>query len=212
MNVKQAELMIRAIAESVSKNREWLTNLDVAIGDGDHGTNLARGFDKMIEKFNTLKYEFPADIFKDVAMMMMSVVGGSSGPLYGSFFVKMAMRFRGSEDISPELFGEALSDGVNGVISLGKASVGDKTMLDTLVPACEICKSTLNEEGDIVFALTKALEEATKGAERTIPLLAKKGRASFLGDKSIGHKDPGAASSVIIIEAMLKSFTSQYIK
>ena len=199
--------MIRSIAESVSKNKEWLTELDAAIGDGDHGINLSRGFEKAIEKFNTIKYEFPADVFKDVAMMLMSAVGGSSGPLYGSFFVKMAMKFRGSEDISPELFGEALSDGVNGVMSLGKASCGDKTMLDALVPACEICKSALAEEGDIVYALKKALDAATIGAESTIPLIAKKGRASFIGDKSTGHKDPGAASSVIIIEAMLKSFS-----
>ena len=207
MNAKQAELMIKAIAKSVSKNKNWLTKLDAVIGDGDHGINLSRGFDKSIEKFSILKYEFPAEVFKDVAMMLMSEVGGSSGPLYGSFFVKMAMRFRGCESISPELFGEALSDGVNGVISLGKASIGDKTMLDTLVPACDACKSALAEEGDIVYALTKAFDAAIIGAEGTIPLIAKKGRASFLGDKSIGHKDPGAASSVIIIEAMLKSFS-----
>ena len=199
--------MIKAIASSISENKDWLTELDAAIGDGDHGVNLSRGFDKAIEKFSTLKYEFPSDVFKDVAMMLMSAVGGSSGPLYGSLFVKMAMRFRGSEDISPELFGDAFSDGVNGVMSLGKASCGDKTMLDALVPACEVCKSALAEEGDIVYALKKALDAAVQGAESTIPLHAKKGRASYIGDKSIGHKDPGAASSVIIIEAMLKSFS-----
>ena len=204
--------MIRSIAESVSKNKEWLTELDMAIGDGDHGINFARGFNKAIEKFSTIKYEFPAEVFKDVAMMLMSVVGGSSGPLYGSFFVKMAMRFRGSEDISPKMFGEALSDGVYGVMSLGKASCGDKTMLDALMPACEICKSILAEEGDIVCALKKALDAAVIGAESTIPLIAKKGRASFIGDRSIGHKDPGAASSVIIIEAMLKSFSGTDLK
>ena len=199
--------MIRAITESISKNKEWLTDLDAAIGDGDHGVNLSRGFEKAIEKFSTYKYEFPSDVFKDVAMTLMSTVGGSSGPLYGSFFVKMAMRFRGSENISHELFVEAICDGVNGVISLGKASCGDKTMLDALIPACEACKSALTEEDDIVYALSKALEAATKGAEDTIPLLAKKGRASFEGVNSVGHKDPGAASSVIIIEAMLKSFS-----
>jgi dihydroxyacetone kinase-like protein len=145
-------------------------------------------------------------------MVLMSVVGGSSGPLYGSFFVKMAMRFRGSEDISPELFGQAFSDGISGIISLGKASLGDKTMLDSLIPACEVYKSALTEKGDIVYALTKALEAANSGAEGTIQLLAKKGRSSFLSDKSVGHKDPGAASSVIIIEAILKSFIGPELK
>jgi dihydroxyacetone kinase-like protein len=212
MNAKQAEFMIKAIAKSVSKNKNWLTKLDAAIGDGDHGINLSRGFDKSIKKFSMLKYDFPAEVFKDVAMMPMSAVGGSAGPLYGSFFVKMALRFRGCESISPELFTEALSDGVNGVISLGKASVGDKTMLDTLVPASNACKLAFAEEGDIIFALNKALEAAVIGAEETIPLIAKKGRASFIGDKSIGHKDPGAASSVIIIEAMLKSFSGLELK
>jgi dihydroxyacetone kinase-like protein len=207
MNAKQAEFMIRAIAESASKNKEWLTGLEAAVGDGDHGTNLARGFDKAIEKFNALKYECPAEIFKDVAMTLMSAVGGSSGPLYGSFFVKMAMRFRGSEDVSPELIGEALCDGVTGVMSLGKASCGDKTMLDALIPACEVCRSALTTEGDIVSAFKEALLAAIRGAESTIPLIARKGRASFIGDRSIGHKDPGAASSAIIIEAMFKSFT-----
>jgi len=204
--------MIRAIAENISKNGEWLTELDVAIGDGDHGTNLTRGFNKAIEKFSTYKYELPSEIFKDVAMMLMSVVGGSSGPLYGSFFVKMAMRFRGFEDVSPELLGDALSDGVNGVISLGKASCGDKTMLDALIPACESYKSALAEGGDVIYAFAKAYEAACQGAESTIPLQAKKGRASFFGDRSIGHKDPGAASSVLIIEAMYKHYAGSDTK
>jgi len=205
MNAKQAKSMIKAIADNISENKDWLTELDTAIGDGDHGINMAQGFGKAIEKIGMFDYELPSEVFKDAAMMLMSAVGGSSGPLFGSFFVKMAMRFRGSEKISPELFGEALSDGVNGVISLGRASVGEKTMLDALTPACEAYKSALLEKNDMVYALTKALEAAKQGVENTIPLIAKRGRISFLGDKTKGHKDPGAASSALIIEAMLKT-------
>jgi len=212
MNAKQAILMVKVIAENISKNKEWLTDLDTVIGDGDHGNNLAQGFDRAAEKISALKNELPTEIFREVAMTLMSAVGGSSGPLYGSFFVKMAMRFRGTEEISPELFGKALSDGVKGVMALGKASVGDKTMLDTLVPACEQYNSALAEENDITYALSKAFEAAKQGAESTISLLAKKGRASFYGEKSVGHKDPGAASSAIIIEAMLMSITNPDIK
>lgn len=204
MDVKQTKLMIKAIADSISKNQEWLTELDAAIGDGDHGVNLARGFNNAYRRIseNSLPYE----IFRDVAMMLMSEVGGSSGPLFGSFFVKMAMKFRNLESVSPELFGEAFSDGVNGVISLGKASPGDKTMLDALVPACEAFKSALLKESNMVYALTEAHKAAKQGAEDTVPLIAKRGRASFLGEKTKGHKDPGAASSALMIEAMLKAF------
>ncbi|MCL1941516.1 MAG: dihydroxyacetone kinase subunit DhaL [Synergistaceae bacterium] len=195
--------MIKAIANSISENKDWLTGLDAAIGDGDHGANLANGFDKAKEK--AVGHDLPSEVFKEVAMTLMSAVGGSSGPLFGSFFVKMAMKFRSERDVSPELFGEAFSDGVNGIISLGRASLGDKTMLDALIPACEAYKSALAEKSDMARALTKASEAAKRGAEDTIPLIAKRGRASFLGENSKGHKDPGAASSALIIEAMLKA-------
>ena len=204
MNVKQAEKMIRSIANAISKNKEWLTKLDVAIGDGDHGINLALGFEKAKRRLG--EHGLPSEVFKDAAMALMSVGGGSSGPIFGSFFVKMAMRFRNAEEISPELFAEAFSDGVNGVATLGKAAAGDKTMLDALAPACEAYKTAVSEKSDMVYALTKALEAAKQGAEDTIPLIAKKGRAGFLGKKTKGHKDPGAASAALIIEAMLESF------
>ena len=206
MNARQAASMINAIADSISKKKKWLTELDAAIGDGDHGTNLAKGFDKAREKL--VEYKLPSDVFKDVAMTLMSTVGGSSGPLFGSFFVKMAMRFRNSEEISPEIFADAFSDGVNGVMSLGKSSVGDKTMLDALAPACEAYKSALSEKNDMVYALGKASGAAKQGAKDTVPLIAKRGRASFFGEMSIGHKDPGAASSALMIEAMLKAMVS----
>ena len=207
MNANQSKSMIKAIVGIISKNKEWLTALEVAIGDGDHGINMALGFDKAGEIVSASNNELPSEIFKDMAMMLMSSIGGSSGPLYGSFFVKMAMRFRDAEEISPELFGEALSDGVNGVISLGKASLGDKTMLDVLAPACEAYKSALSEKNDIVYALAKAKDAAYKGVEDTIPLIAKRGRTSFAGQNSKGHKDPGAVSSALIIEAMLNSLS-----
>ena len=207
MNAKQAKSMIKAIADSISQNKDWLTELDAAIGDGDHGVNMAQGFEKATEKISMFNYELPSEVFKDAAMMLMSAVGGSSGPLFGSFFVKMAMRFRGAEVVSPELFGEALSDGVNGVISLGRASVGEKTMLDALIPACEAYNCAVLERSNMVYALTKACEAAKQGAEDTVQLVAKRGRISFLGDKTKGQKDPGAVSSALIIEAMLKTFS-----
>lgn len=204
MNAKQAEAMIKFMAAGIGEHKDTLTALDAEIGDADHGINMARGFDRVTDKMSIARYELPAEVFKDVAMMLMSAVGGSAGPLYGSFFVKMAMRFRGEESISPELFGLALSDGVNGVMSLGKGVRGDKTMLDALIPACDAYNKAVDDGDNIENALKKAFEAAKEGAEATIPLVARKGRASYLGERSAGHKDPGAASSVIIIESMLK--------
>lgn len=204
MNAKQAEAIIKIMAADIEAHKDELTELDAAIGDADHGVNMARGFGRALEKMGIARYELPTEVFKDVAMMLMSAVGGSAGPLYGNFFVKMAMRFRGEANISPELFGSAFSDGVSGVMALGKGARGDKTMLDALIPACEAYNAAVKSGGDIKSGLEAALQAARDGAEATIPMIAHKGRASYLGERSIGHKDPGAASSVIIVEAMLK--------
>lgn len=204
MNVKVAENIIKIMAASIEEHKDTLTELDSAIGDADHGINMSRGFTRVIEKMGIARYELPAEIFKDVAMMLMSVVGGSAGPLYGNFFVKMAMRFRGEAEISPALFGEAFKDGVNGVMALGKGVVGDKTMLDALCPACDAYNAAVTAGSDFTGALEKALAAAKNGAEGTIPMIARKGRASYLGERSIGHKDPGAASAVLLVESMLK--------
>lgn len=204
MNAKQAEAIIREMARLIEEHKDELTELDAAIGDADHGTNMARGFSKSLEKMSVGRYELPTEVFKDVAMMLMSAVGGSAGPLFGNFFVKMAMRFRGSPEISPEEFGLAFADGVAGVVALGKSALGEKTMLDALIPACEAYNGAIKSGADFEGSLKKALEAAKVGAEATIPLVARKGRASYLGERSAGHKDPGAASSVLIVEAMQK--------
>jgi dihydroxyacetone kinase-like protein len=188
---------IRAFAAEVAEHREELVRLDTAIGDGDHGTNMNRGMTAAVEKLGD-----EADIgavLKGVAMTLISKVGGASGPLYGTLFLQMGTAAAGKTELDLAGFAEALEAGVSGVQKRGRAEPGDKTMIDALLPAVEALKGG----GSFEDAETAARE----GMEATTPLEARKGRASYLGPRSVGHQDPGATSSYLLLRAARATFS-----
>ena len=194
---------LEAAAASFDENKDRLTELDSAIGDGDHGANMARGFQAVRAKLPEFAGKDIGTVFKTVAMTLISTVGGASGPLYGTFFLQAAGPAKGKAELSAADLAASFETGLVGVINLGKAAVGDKTMIDVLTPAVQALSASAG--GGLGAALGKAVEAARKGADSTIPLVARKGRASYLGERSAGHLDPGAASSVLLLEALAKT-------
>ena len=191
-----AHVALEKLASILEEKKEYLTDLDSAIGDADHGINMNRGFKKVMEKFQGKEYADFAEIFRDVAMTLMSAVGGSAGPLYGTFFMKTGQALAGKKEATAEEFASAMQEGLNGIMTLGKSSPGDKTMVDALLPAIEALRTNT---GDDRAAWTAAADAAEEGMKGTIPMLAKRGRSSYLGERSIGHQDPGATSSWFLI-------------
>jgi phosphoenolpyruvate---glycerone phosphotransferase subunit DhaL len=189
---------IERLAGSIEREQEHLTELDAAIGDGDHGANMARGFKAVREKIAQGKSETPADLFKLVAMTLISTVGGASGPLYGTFFLEASKAAGDARALDLASLRTVLAAGLAGVRMRGKAVPGDKTMVDALTPAVD----ALVGDGDLRKVLEAAAVAAADGAEQTRPLVAHKGRASYLGERAIGHKDPGAASSVLLFATL----------
>ncbi|MEJ2632401.1 MAG: dihydroxyacetone kinase subunit DhaL [Acidihalobacter sp.] len=189
---------IERLTGSIEREQEHLTELDAAIGDGDHGANMARGFKAVREKIAQGKSETPADLFKLVAMTLISTVGGASGPLYGTFFLEASKAAGDARALDLASLHTVLAAGLAGVRMRGKAVPGDKTMVDALTPAVD----ALVGDGDLRKALEAAAVAAADGAEQTRPLVAHKGRASYLGERAIGHKDPGAASSVLLFASL----------
>jgi len=187
-------------AASFQQHKDELTQLDAAIGDADHGANMARGFNAVQGKLASLQGQDLGAIFKSVAMTLISTVGGASGPLYGTFFLQAAAAAAGKTSLAPPDLFAVFQAGLQGLMNRGKASVGDKTMVDALVPAVAALKPE-GEEG-LAKLLDRAVAAAKAGAESTVPLVAKKGRASYLGERSAGHKDPGATSTVLLLEAL----------
>jgi phosphoenolpyruvate---glycerone phosphotransferase subunit DhaL len=188
-------------AEIFNTERERLTQLDSDIGDGDHGENIARGFAAVVAKLPA--EGDPAFLFKNAAMTLISTVGGASGPLYGSFFLDASKASAGLAEITQEDWVRILEAAVKGVQNRGKAMPGDKTMVDALVPAVDAAR-----DGDLVSALRKSADAAAAGAEATVPMIAKKGRASYLGERSVGHLDPGAVSSQLLLTALVAAAES----
>ncbi|GAQ19092.1 PTS-dependent dihydroxyacetone kinase, ADP-binding subunit DhaL [Oceanobacillus picturae] len=182
--------------EKMQENKPYLTTLDQPIGDGDHGINMARGFQEVENKVTKETYETPADVLKDVAMTLMSKVGGASGPLFGTAFLKLSTAVKGSETISYEAFVNGIEQAVAGVKQRGKAEAGEKTMVDVWYPVSE----ALTEEQD--FSAEVLSETAKQAMENTKDMLATKGRAAYFKDKSQGHIDPGSASSFYLFEAL----------
>jgi dihydroxyacetone kinase-like protein len=178
-----------------------LTDLDAAIGDGDHGENMRRGFTAIEKKLETT--EPPADLaafFKFVGMTLLSSVGGAAGPLYGGFFLALSKASTGKETLSKAELAQVLTEGLADIQRRGKAQLGDKTMVDALSPALDAFRAS--PDGDLKLAMEAAAEQAHSSAEATVPLLARKGRASYLGERSIGHQDPGATSSWLLLRAL----------
>ena len=192
---------IRLAAEVFHGEKEHLTALDSAIGDADHGINMDRGFQAVLAKLPTYPQDDVGAILKGVGMTLMSTVGGASGPLYGSFFLQLGNATAGKADISVEDFAAALDNGVARVQGLGKAEPGDKTMLEALLPAQAAIHRAADEGESPSEALGAGAAAAEEGVAATIPLVARKGRASYLGDRSAGHQDPGATSTHLLLKA-----------
>lgn len=185
-----------------SENRELLTELDAAIGDADHGLNMDRGFGEVVKKLPTVEDKDIGTILKTVGMALLAKVGGASGPLYGTFFIRAATVAMKKESLTLSEFVDVLQAGVDGVVSRGKAIAGDKTMCDVWWDVIAEAKAASERSDDIPEALKAMAFAAASGAEKTIPMQAKKGRASYLGERSIGHQDPGATSTKLMIETL----------
>jgi dihydroxyacetone kinase-like protein len=191
---------IKAVASMISENSKYLTELDSAIGDADHGANMDRGFKAVMNKMPEISDKDIGTIFKTVGMTLISTVGGAGGPLYGTLFLQAGLKTTGKMELSAADWAEALEAALNGVIMRGKAQLGDKTMVDALTPAVNALKQAVQENRSISEALNGSAEAARQGMEATIPLVARKGRASYLGERSAGHQDPGATSSYMILK------------
>lgn len=190
-------------AEVLKENKSYLTDLDAAIGDADHGTNMDRGFTKVAEKLPGVADKDIGNIMKTVGMTLISSVGGASGPLYGTFFMRGGMAVDAKEELSDADLVAMLQGAVNGVKERGRAQLGDKTMIDALLPAVAALQEGVDNGKDATGAMADAVAAAEQGMKDTIPLQARKGRASYLGERSIGHQDPGATSSYLILNALL---------
>jgi len=197
---------IKAVASTISQNSVYLTELDSAIGDADHGANMVRGFNAVINKMPEISDKDIGTIFKTVGMTLLSTVGGAGGPLYGTLFLQAGMKTAGKMELSLADWTEAVDAALSGIVMRGKAQVGDKTMVDALTPALNSLKESVQENLPIHKALDASAEAAKKGMEATIPLVARKGRASYLGERSAGHQDPGATSSYLILKAAAETW------
>lgn len=187
----------------VKENEEYLTDLDRAIGDGDHGTNMARGLAKVAALAEAEDFPSIDAYLKKVGMTLVSTVGGASGPLYGTFFLRMSGPLKGIENADATDVGEALRAGVEGVVARGKAELADKTMYDAWAPALEAFDSKASE--GLAVALAAAAAGAAQGRDATKDLIARKGRASYLGERSQGHIDPGSTSTTMLVEAAART-------
>ncbi len=193
---------IKNIGEAIKENKELLTDLDTAIGDSDHGINMSKGFTVVLDKLDGMGDKDCGTILKTVAMTLISTVGGASGPLYGTAFLKASLVVNGKVYIDRQDTIQMLYEAIEGIKTRGKADKGDKTMLDALIPAYEVLKESIENGEEIIIAFEKAETAAREGMEYTKTISARKGRASYLGERSIGHQDPGATSSYIIIKAI----------
>jgi dihydroxyacetone kinase-like protein len=194
---------IAEYAEVIAEHRQELVALDRAIGDADHGTNMDRGMQKAVEKLEATEGDDIGALLKVVGMALVSSVGGAAGPLYGTLFLQMGAATAGRSELDLDGWTAALEAGVKGVQARGKAEPGDKTMLDALLPAV----AALESGGELADALRRSAEAAAEGMRQTIPLEARKGRASYLGPRSVGHQDPGATSSHLLIESAASALT-----
>jgi dihydroxyacetone kinase-like protein len=201
--------IFRQIQETIAEHAEELTTLDRAIGDGDHGTNLTRGFNAALQKVEMLEDQALANVIKTAAMTLISTVGGAAGPLYGTALLRFSTTLQGKESKDPNALVAAFAAAIEGVKQRGKSTTGEKTMLDALVPAYEALQSAIRAGATIPSAFVQAAAAAKAGAEATIPMLATKGRASYLGERSIGHQDPGATSSWYILQAVADTLVAR---
>ena len=190
MNTEKLIATIRKAGAKIEAEKDFLTELDNVIADGDHGINLARGFGEVDKKLDALADKEPGDVLKTVGMTLVSTVGGASGPLYGTGFMKMGAAVKGKADVDVPSFLEGLQAAIEGIMQRGRSTKGEKTMLDSMIPAKEAMESKWNETQDAAW----------EGVEYTKTIAATKGRASYIGERSIGHQDPGATSFTMVLE------------
>ncbi|MCX7851933.1 MAG: dihydroxyacetone kinase subunit DhaL [Caldilineales bacterium] len=200
---------LQCYRQVVGENKDYLTQLDAAIGDADHGANMDRGFAAVLEKMPTVAAKDIGAILKMTGMTLVATVGGAGGPLYGTFFMRAGATVDGKMELSPLEFLAALEAGLAGVQQRGKATTGEKTMVDALTPACQALRRALEAGQPLSAALQQAAQAAEEGMKATIPMLATKGRASYLGERSIGHQDPGATSSYLLFRCAADCFANK---
>ena len=201
--------VIREMAATMEENRRYLTKLDSEIGDGDHGNNMNRGFQAALESLDGADPSTPADVLKAVSMALIRKVGGAAGPFYGTAFLKASAALGDKEEVSAEDAAEVLAAALGGIKQLGKAEVGDKTIVDALEPAVEAAKEAAGG-GSVAGVFRSAADAAKEGAESTAPLTARKGRASYLGARASGHQDPGATSTYMLLDAAARALEGSY--
>jgi phosphoenolpyruvate---glycerone phosphotransferase subunit DhaL len=199
---EQALAWIRRTAAVVEENAAALTRLDAAIGDGDHGTNMARGFRAVLQRLDGLSDKDFSSVFRAVSMALIGKVGGAAGPLYGSFYLGMGKELGSAEEAGDAELAAALRAGYDAVVARGRAQLEDKTMLDAWDPALRALDGALADGVELGPALDRAAAAAEEGMKATIPMVARKGRASYLGERSKDHQDPGATSSRLIVQAL----------
>lgn len=191
---------IKSFGAVIAEKKGYLTELDSAIGDADHGTNMDRGMRAALKKLDGAPAGDIGASLKTVGMALVSSVGGAGGPLYGTLFLQMGTALSGKGEMTPPDWSDALTAAVKGVQARGKAELEDKTMIDALIPARDAFSEAVNDGADFTDALRRSAEAAERGMEGTVPLVARKGRASYLGERSAGHQDPGATSSYLLLK------------
>ena len=196
---------IERYAAQIAEQKDYLTQLDAAIGDADHGANMNRGLQAVLAKNADLRNADIGALLKGVAMTLISTVGGASGALYGTFFLQASTIAGNRTELSPSEFGSVLEKGLAGIVLRGKATIGDKTMVDALQPAIKAYKHSIESGETLDQALSKAVSAAEEGLKSTVPLVARKGRASYLGERSAGHPDPGATSTVLLFRSAVET-------
>lgn len=202
LDTKQMAAIIEGMAKKIEAEKDYLTQLDNEIGDGDHGINLARGFKAVEKKLPSLAGGDIGALLKGVGMQLVSTVGGASGPLYGTAFMKAGMACKGLTELDGPAFVKAMEVAVDGIKMRGKATEGEKTMLDALCPALKVMQDEVAAGKSLKEALQDAAAAAEKGVEYTKTIIATKGRASYLGERSLGHQDPGATSSLYLLQVL----------
>lgn len=209
MSFDDAVRWVRTFSAVIAENKDYLTQLDSAIGDADHGINMHRGMQAALAKLDGASSGDIGDMLKTVGMTLVSTVGGAAGPLYGTLFLQFGMATVGKTELEPADWAQALTAGVQGVQARGKAELGDKTMVDALIPARDAFQRAVDEGAPFDEALRRSAAAGEEGMKATIPLVAKKGRASYLGARSAGHQDPGATSSYLLLKTIADTWSGE---
>ncbi len=200
---------LKVYSQALAENKDYLTQLDSSIGDADHGVNMDRGFKAVLGKLPTVADKDIGTILKSVGMTLVQTVGGASGPLYGTFFLQAGVATANKMELSLADWVTAIDSAIVSLMARGKANVGDKTMVDALVPALNALKQAVADGLDEREALRQSVVAAEQGMKNTIPMVARRGRASYLAERSAGHQDPGATSSYLMFKAMEEAWTTE---